>query len=293
MEVHPSPRPMSLAGKARPTEGSIFFVGTATVLLRFGEFTVLTDPNFLHQGDRVHLGYGLTARRLTEPALKLSELPRLDAVVLSHLHEDHFDRRVARELDRAVPIITTPHAAQRLRDMGFLAVRPIKTWEQSIMLKGDVRLVVTAMPGRHGPRFVSRALPPVMGSMLQFMTGGGARLFSIYITGDTLVHDALREIPYRHPDVDLALLHLGGTRMLGLMVSMDAAQGVETIRIIKPAKAIPIHDDDYDRFKSTREEFQRAVEQAGLQERVHYLRHGETYRFEVPASRWEAPVTRQ
>ncbi|HEY9401563.1 MAG TPA: hypothetical protein VIQ24_02630, partial [Pyrinomonadaceae bacterium] len=41
--------------------GSIFFVGTATVILRYAGFTILTDPNFLHAGDHVHLGYGLTA----------------------------------------------------------------------------------------------------------------------------------------------------------------------------------------------------------------------------------------
>jgi|GEM_PF-6297385 len=31
--------------------GSIFFVGTATVILRYAGFTILTDPNFLHAGD--------------------------------------------------------------------------------------------------------------------------------------------------------------------------------------------------------------------------------------------------
>lgn len=31
--------------------GEIFFIGTATVLLRYAGFTILTDPNFLHQGD--------------------------------------------------------------------------------------------------------------------------------------------------------------------------------------------------------------------------------------------------
>ena len=41
--------------------GSIFFVGTATVIIRYAGFTILTDPNFLHAGDHVHLGYGLTA----------------------------------------------------------------------------------------------------------------------------------------------------------------------------------------------------------------------------------------
>src|SRR5215210_2999771 len=40
--------------------GAIFFVGNATVLIRYAGFTILTDPNFLHAGDHVHLGYGLS-----------------------------------------------------------------------------------------------------------------------------------------------------------------------------------------------------------------------------------------
>lgn len=47
---------------------SLTFGGTATTLLRLGAFTVLTDPNFLHRGQRAYLGKGLWSRRLTEPA---------------------------------------------------------------------------------------------------------------------------------------------------------------------------------------------------------------------------------
>src|SRR4051812_8111706 len=85
---------MPLATDMAPADlaGSITFIGTATVLIRFGGFTILTDPNFLHGGERIHLGYGLHARRLTEPALAIEQLPELDLVVLSHMHEDHFDR---------------------------------------------------------------------------------------------------------------------------------------------------------------------------------------------------------
>jgi hypothetical protein len=35
--------------------GSIFFVGNATLLIRYAGFAILTDPNFLHAGDHVHL----------------------------------------------------------------------------------------------------------------------------------------------------------------------------------------------------------------------------------------------
>src|SRR4051794_41908512 len=92
--------------------GSLQFVGNATVLIRWGPFTVLTDPNFLHAGERAHLGFGLTAKRLKDPALDVTELPPLDAVVLSHLHGDHWDRRATRPLDKRPPAPTTPHASR-------------------------------------------------------------------------------------------------------------------------------------------------------------------------------------
>ena len=71
---------------------SLTLVGTATTVLRLGPFTLLTDPNFLRRGQRVHLGYGLSSRRRTDPACTIGELPALDAVLLSRLHGDHFDR---------------------------------------------------------------------------------------------------------------------------------------------------------------------------------------------------------
>jgi L-ascorbate metabolism protein UlaG (beta-lactamase superfamily) len=138
------------------------------------------------------------------------------------------------------------------------------------------------MPGTHAPGPLRKVLPPVMGSMLEFGTTEGGTRIRLYITGDTLIHDRLREIPRRYPEIDLALLHLGGTRVLGLLVTMDADQGVEAMRIVDPKTAIPIHYNDYTVFKSPLEDFKRAVAQAGLEDRVRYLAHGETYQFEVP-----------
>src|SRR5215204_4803517 len=97
-----------------PTAGSVTFIGTATVVVRCGGFTFLTDPNFLHRGDHAKLGYGLRSRRLTEPALSIAELPPLDFVILSHHHGDHFDDVAAAQLLNDVPIVTEPHAARKL-----------------------------------------------------------------------------------------------------------------------------------------------------------------------------------
>jgi L-ascorbate metabolism protein UlaG (beta-lactamase superfamily) len=107
----------------------------------------------------------------------------------------------------------------------------------------------------------------------------------MYITGDTLVYDKLNEIPVRYPDIDLALLHLGGTRVLGILVTMDGKQGVDLIRLVRPHRAIPIHFNDYDVFTSPLSDFQNEVAAAGLADRVHYLEHGGTYTFNAAAKR--------
>jgi L-ascorbate metabolism protein UlaG (beta-lactamase superfamily) len=276
--------PSSSSALPADEPGSIFFIGTATVLIQYRGFTILTDPNFLHRGGRVHLGYGIHATRLTEPAMSFEELPDVDFVLLSHMHEDHFDRLVMKTLDRRMPIVTTPQSTIALKQNGFVATHALSTWERIEIKKGASRLAITAMPGKHGPRFVNELLPPVMGSMLEFDRGDGSA-FRLYVSGDTLVHEQLAEIPYRYPEIELALLHLGGTRILGILVTMDGKQGAEALEMIDPKHAIPIHYDDYTVFKSPLTDFQREVEAAGLADRVTYMARGDTHVFGGPQRR--------
>lgn len=266
-------------GDAGDDENSVLFIGTATTLIRFGGLTILTDPNFLHQGEQVHIGYGMHSTRLTNPVMNLEELPHVDFVILSHLHEDHFDKLVEQRLDRDIPIFTTPSTARTLRRRGFRKVCALGTWDRVDVRKGAASVRVTSMPGRHAPLLVSSLMPPVMGSMLEFHNVRSGGDYRMYISGDTLVYRDLHQIPLRYPKVDLALLHLGGTRVLGLLVTMNAEQGIEAMRIIHPDLTIPVHYNDYDVFKEPLDQFVRAVEAAGLQDRVHYLRHGEVYSF--------------
>jgi L-ascorbate metabolism protein UlaG (beta-lactamase superfamily) len=153
-------------------DGTITFIGTATVLVRFGGFTILTDPNFFHRGQHARLGYGLRSRRRTEPAMQIQDLPPLDLVVLSHFHEDHFDRIAERYLDKSVPIVTTEHAADQLAKRGFTSTIGVNPWRSHVIDKGDQRIRVTATPAQHGPRLVSRLLPPTMGSIWEFEQDG-------------------------------------------------------------------------------------------------------------------------
>ncbi|KAL0057867.1 hypothetical protein AAF712_015474 [Marasmius tenuissimus] len=318
-KVHTHPRSSGQLG-GHDTNASIFFIGTATTVLEFAGLRILTDPNFLHAGDHVHLGPGVTAQRRTNPAVDLHELPSMDAILLSHYHADHFDQLVEDNLNRAFPIITTPHAKGCLegKDVPFTGVSGLDFWESLMIVKGldsersgkQAVVKVTGMPGKHvppGPLSVAndllKAVPPTNGWLLELGYAPAGKQgsadesdtiqtgYRIYISGDTLFVDELREIPKRLKDqaIDLMLVHLGGTTIPGpkmplLMVTMDGEQGLKLMQLMDPDVTIPIHFDDYDVFLSPLKDFQDKVESEDggkWRERVVYLDRGEGYNFKV------------
>src|ERR1051325_1094121 len=138
------------SGAPDVSSGSIYFIGNATVLIRYGGFRILTDPAFIHLHEQVSIGYGMHSTRLTNPAIDIQDLPPLDLIVLSHFHGDHFDQVAERELDKSLPIVTTPEAAKALNERGFANTSALQTWEAQQIRKGEVSLRITSMPGRHG-----------------------------------------------------------------------------------------------------------------------------------------------
>ncbi|KAI1321904.1 Metallo-hydrolase/oxidoreductase [Xylariaceae sp. FL0255] len=178
-----------------PEDASVSFIGTATTIIEWQGLKILTDPNFLHKGDHVHLGPGVTAERLTNPTVDLHELPAIDLVLLSHYHEDHFDRLVEDSLNRDFPIVTTPHAKGCLtssarskgyeegdaRGKPFSNVHALDAFESLMLHIEDEKsgerpsvIKITGMPGKHvppGPLAVVNdllgAVPPTNGWLLE------------------------------------------------------------------------------------------------------------------------------
>jgi L-ascorbate metabolism protein UlaG (beta-lactamase superfamily) len=253
---------------------SLTFVGTATTVLRLGAFTLLTDPNFLHRGQRAYLGYGLTSKRLTEPALQPDELPPLDAVLLSHLHGDHFDRVAKRGLPKDLPVVTTPQAARKLGRWGFGRCTGLRTWQEQVFERGTERLRVTAVPAVHGPGLVDRLMPQVMGSVVELERAGTVAL-RLYVTGDTLYREQLGEIRRRFPDIDVMVAHLGGTRIMGVLLTMDGRQGAELVRLVQPRMTVPVHTDDYAVFRSPLSDFFAELAQREVPSEIRTVARGE------------------
>ena len=314
--------PKRSASESDGSNASLFFVGTATTILEWEGLRLMTDPNFLHAGDHVHLGPGVTATRRTNPAVNLEDLPPIDMVLLSHYHADHFDQKVEAELRRDLPIITTPHAhkclSQKADGEAFTSVHALDNWEDMYVdltsqsaSSDQPRLHVTGMPGKHiGDGLLAKAndilgaVPPTNGWMLELgytaqntsATSETDTLscgYRIYISGDTLYVNELEKIPELYTNIgkpiDLMLIHLGGTTIPGphlpiLMVTMDAEQGLKLVQLVRPDVTIPIHFDDYDAFLSPLSDFREAMTKAGLSEKVVYLDRGDEFKFNVRQS---------
>ena len=244
----------------RPPEDHVelFFVGNATLIIRYGPLTLLTDPNFLHRGEYAYLGHGLLSRRRTEPALNAAALPSdLDGVILSHLHGDHFDRVARAELPRRPPVVTTPQAATKLGGWGF-KTRPLATWATTELADGDERLRIVSVPAVHARGLMRSLLPPVMGSVLELYRDDEV-VRRVYLSGDTVTGPHLDDIAAHFPSIDSAVVHLGGTRVLLHTVTMDAAQGVDFLRRVRPPRAVAVHHDDYGVFRSPVQRFVRGA----------------------------------
>lgn len=86
------------------------------------------------------------------------------------------------------------------------------------------------------------------GTLIKVLADFSGLFDRIYISGDTLLVDELKEIPKRYAgqNIDLMLIHLGGTTIPSpsvplLMVTMDAEQGLGLVKLIDPDLTIPIH----------------------------------------------------
>ncbi len=110
------------------------WLGHSTVLLNFDGFRVLTDPVF---SLRVGLSFGpltLGLKRIVEPALRLEELPRVDLILLSHAHMDHFDIPSLRALEsRSVQVVTARATSDLLRVDRYRRVVEVG-WDETVQI---------------------------------------------------------------------------------------------------------------------------------------------------------------
>jgi L-ascorbate metabolism protein UlaG (beta-lactamase superfamily) len=209
---------------ARQDPLRITLIRCSTVLLEWRAQRWLTDPWF-----GMHLR-GLPVFR--RPASTPERLGPLDALLVSHLHPDHFEPGAVARLRPRPPRIIAPPGASAARALApFLDVLHELTPWRSLALGDGATL--WAVPGPHtgpGPAEVNYVLDlPDFGHAF---FGGDARFH-----GPTLAAVGARFGPFR-----LALLPVGGTRILGRRTVMGPADAWRAARLLEAEVVIPLHE---------------------------------------------------
>lgn len=184
---------------ARRGELGVTFIGHSSFFVQIGGKNLLIDPNFAR--------WIFVLKRLRRPGLRISELPPIDAVLVSHAHFDHLHRPSLRAIARWTrihagkrPLIIVPqHVRDLVSDLGYARVVEMDWW-QTLQL-GTVG--ITHTPAKHwGARVIRDTHRGFGGFVLR-----NAR-HSLYHSGDTAYFGGFAEIRERlKPEV--ALLPIG------------------------------------------------------------------------------------
>lgn len=249
------------------------FLGGPTLLLEIGGLRFLTDPTFDPAGGDYNIGI-TTLHKTGTPARTSEALGGMDVVLLSHdQHADNLDTAGRASLPSARLVLTTVPGAARL---GGLNVTGLAPWQSAEIIGvgtegGPILIRVTATPARHGPA----GIEPLLGEVIGFVLEWGEAV--LYISGDTVWYEGVAEIARRFPRIGAAVLFLGGVRSAEdqPLLTMDSAEAVQAIRALDPWAVIPIHYEGWQHFREGRDGAARTFAEAGLSERVVWLRPGE------------------
>ncbi|KAI1118024.1 Metallo-hydrolase/oxidoreductase [Nemania sp. NC0429] len=265
------PATSSFGGEIRVTH-----IGTATAIIQIdNDINLLTDPYFSPSGTSFNRGY-ITLTSSYAPVLAPSDLPPIDAVLLSH--EDHPDNldEIGRRLLDGRKVLTTRAGARALAPRP--GVRGLAPWETVSVALGGRVFEVTGTPCKHLPGGECTGFVLTTAGFGTHPADGKPN--AVYFSGDT-VYDADLQLAERIREkwhVSLALLNLGAAKVPAgedsLGITMDGAQASWLVKDLGADVVVPMHFEGWSHFTEGRDSLARAFDVGGIADRVVFLEPG-------------------
>jgi L-ascorbate metabolism protein UlaG (beta-lactamase superfamily) len=231
----------------------------ATLVVRAAGLRLLVDPQLDPRGARDAVPGTPNPRPtplvdLPEPAEAVVD--GADAVLVTHLHGDHFDATARRLLPKGIAVLCQPPDADRLRGDGFTDVRPV---DRELTLHG---LRVARTGGEHGRGEIGAKMAPVSGFVL---SAPGEP--TLYVAGDTVLCDAVRAAVAAHAP-DVIVVNAGAAQFLeGGPIVMDEDDVVALARETE-ALIVAVHFETVSHSTQTRADLHERLRAEGLTHRV-------------------------
>jgi L-ascorbate metabolism protein UlaG (beta-lactamase superfamily) len=259
-------------------------IRNATLLIEYAGKTLLIDPLLAERG--AYPGFAGTANShlanpLVDLPVPLDSLMDVDAVVVTHLHLDHWDETARRTLPRALPVFAQNEAdAKAIRADGFTDVRPLDAHGDTAF--DGIRIAQTM--GQHGSDAVMAAIGARMGEVSGIVLRHPDEP-TLYIAGDTVwnAHVAAALETYR-PDV--VVLNCGDAQVPGLgPIIMDLDDVGRVARAAPRAAIVASHLEAVNHCMLSRADLRAWLDEQGLRARVSVPEDGEACVFMQPGAR--------
>jgi L-ascorbate metabolism protein UlaG (beta-lactamase superfamily) len=211
----------------------VTWLGHSTTLVEIDGHRVLTDPVW---SERVSPVDGVGPSRWVSPLVPLAELPRIDAVVVSHDHYDHCDYATlaamkAWDTKFIVPLGVGAHLAY----WGIPESRIVELdWWESTPI-GDLSIVAT--PARHASGRTVFDKDATLWAGYAFV-GSKHR---VYFSGDTGLFPAMNEIGSKLGPFDLTMIETGQYHPTWPDWHLGPEQAVMAHRMVRGRLMLPIH----------------------------------------------------
>lgn len=227
-------------------------IRNATLKLDYAGRTVLVDP-YLAPKHSLPSFTGRSPNPMVElPAGIEDILDGVELVIVSHLHDDHFDSVAMQRVPKHLPLFCQPGDEATIREAGFTNVTPLTgsaTWEG---------LTLTRREGSHGLGPVVELMGSVMGFSLE-----AAGEPSIYWAGDTVLYPPVAAV-IGDTKPDIIITHSCGARWDGDLIVMDALETVAVCEAAPDAIVIATHMEALDHATITRQDLRHAAMEQGI-----------------------------
>jgi L-ascorbate metabolism protein UlaG (beta-lactamase superfamily) len=212
----------------------ITWVGHSSLLIEIDGRTILTDPVW---SQRVSFIQFMGPKRFFNPPIKLSELPPLDAIIISHDHYDHLDKDTIKFFaGTTIPFYCSLGVKQHLTGWGIISNYITELdWGDSIMLDHDC--VITATPSRH---FSGRGLLGRNETLWSSFVIKGTK-HNIFFGADSGYFPGFKDIGEAFGPFDLAILEIGAYGQYWPDIHMGPDKATNAFLDLKGKVMMPVH----------------------------------------------------
>ncbi|MDT8862235.1 MBL fold metallo-hydrolase [Alkalihalobacillus sp. MEB130] len=257
----------------------IQLIRNATIVVEYAGKKFLIDPMLAQKGTLPAFGpaVGLPEAPRQDQSNPLVSLPTsiesiiqdIDAVIVTHLHPDHWDPAAIEALPKDIKLFSqNEEDATEIRNAGFQNVEVLQ--EDAVF--ENIKLRKTK--GEHGRGEILKAAGLVCGVVFKHSAEK-----TLYVAGDTVWYDAVQEVINTHKP-EVIVVNAGDNQFLvGGSLVMGKDDVYEVYKAAPKAKIISVHMEAVNHWTLSREKLKSFANEKGISSNILVPNDGESYTF--------------